>query len=43
LRSAEVRLLTRSNDAWDAALAEFAVSRDADALLAAYVDNPPGA
>ncbi|HEY6079811.1 MAG TPA: ABC transporter substrate-binding protein [Polyangiaceae bacterium] len=43
LRSAEVRLLTRSNDAWDAALAEYAISRDADALLAAYVDSPPGA
>lgn len=42
LRNADVRMLTRSKDAWDAALAEYAVSRDADALLAAYADNPPG-
>lgn len=42
LRDAELRMLTRSQDAWDMAFAEYAVSRDADALLAAYVDNPPG-
>jgi len=42
LRDAKIRMLTVSNPAWDDALAAFAVSRDADALLAAFVANPPG-
>lgn len=43
LRNAKLRMLTRSKAVWDEALAKFAVDRDQDALLAAYVDNPPGA
>jgi glucose/mannose transport system substrate-binding protein len=42
LQNAELRMLTRSNEAWDVALAEFAVNRDVDALINAYIDNPPG-
>jgi glucose/mannose transport system substrate-binding protein len=41
LRGASVRMLTRSKVVWDDALAAFAAERDHDALLAAYVDNPP--
>ena len=41
LRDARFRMLTVSNRAWDDAFAAFAVSRDADALLAAFVENPP--
>jgi len=41
LHDASVRSLVHNRDAWDAALAEFAVSRDKDALIAAYRDNPP--
>lgn len=41
LRNAKVRLLTRSKPSWDDALAAFAIDRDADALVAAYVASPP--
>ena len=41
LRDAKFRMLTVSNRVWDDAFAAFAVSRDADALLAVFVDNPP--
>ena len=43
LRDAKLRMLTRSKATWDAALEAFAASRDVDALIAAYRDNPPGA
>jgi glucose/mannose transport system substrate-binding protein len=41
LKNAKLRMLTRSRAEWDMALAAFAVDRNQDALLAAYVDNPP--
>lgn len=41
LRDANVRMLARSDPAWDEALFAFTSSHDHDALLAAYLDNPP--
>jgi glucose/mannose transport system substrate-binding protein len=41
LKDAKLRMLTRSKPEWDMALAAFAAERNSDALLAAYVDNPP--
>lgn len=41
LHDAKVRSLVHDQDAWDNALAEFAVSHDKQALLSAYRENPP--
>jgi len=42
LRDAKIRMLARGKAVWDEGLAAFAVSRDVDALIAVYRDNPPG-
>jgi glucose/mannose transport system substrate-binding protein len=41
LRNAKVRMLTRSKSVWDDAFQAFALTRDKDALLGVYRDNPP--
>lgn len=41
LRNAKIRMLTRTKAVWDAAFADFAATRDADALIAVFVANPP--
>jgi glucose/mannose transport system substrate-binding protein len=41
LQSATVRSVVRNKDAWDTGLSAYAMDRDKDALLAAYLDNPP--
>lgn len=41
LRSAKVRLLVRRRPEWDSALATFALYRDKDALLKAFLEFPP--
>ncbi|HZU83354.1 MAG TPA: extracellular solute-binding protein, partial [Polyangiaceae bacterium] len=42
LRAARVRMLVRSRPAWDDAIGRFARTRDVDALVRAFVDEPPG-
>jgi len=41
LKEAKLRMLTRTRVEWDTAFEAFAVDRDADALLQAYIDYPP--
>lgn len=41
LRDAKIRMLTTTKAEWDAAYGEFAQTRDADALIAAFVASPP--
>lgn len=41
LSRATIRLRVRSRSVWDDAFAAFAKSRDVDALLKAFADNPP--
>ncbi len=41
LQSAAVRSVVRNKDAWDTALSAHAMDRDKDALIQAYLDNPP--
>jgi glucose/mannose transport system substrate-binding protein len=41
LKNASLRMLAPSNELWDEALEAFAASRDHDALLATFIDNPP--
>ncbi len=41
LRSAKIRMLTRSKAVWDAGLEAFAKTRDKAALLRVYRENPP--
>lgn len=39
---AKIRMALVGKGAWDTAMADFAKSHDKDALLQAFVDNPPG-
>lgn len=41
LQDATVRSVVRNKDAWDTALSAYAQDRDKDALIQAYLDNPP--
>jgi glucose/mannose transport system substrate-binding protein len=41
LQGAAVRSVVRNKDAWDTALSAHAMDRDKDALIQAYLDNPP--
>jgi glucose/mannose transport system substrate-binding protein len=41
LQDAAVRSIVRNRDAWDTGLSAYATDRDKDALIRAYVDNPP--
>jgi len=43
LEHAKIRMLVRSRPVWEEALVGFAKDRDADALLRAFLDAPPGA
>jgi glucose/mannose transport system substrate-binding protein len=41
LQNAGVRSVVRNKDAWDTGLSAYAMDRDKDALVQAYLDNPP--
>lgn len=41
LQAASVRSIVRNKDAYDTALSAYATDRDKDALIQAYLDNPP--
>jgi glucose/mannose transport system substrate-binding protein len=41
-QNARIRMLVRGRQEWDDAIADFAKTKDVDALLRAYLDNPPG-
>jgi glucose/mannose transport system substrate-binding protein len=41
LRNAEIRMMSRTREEWDAALGEFATDRDHDKLLQVFAEFPP--